>query len=466
MQEPEHGAISADGRTFTCWLPLDSGFLAGDLVVVRPVNGPAMLGQLLVSQVHGSTASCDGRLLATIGPDGLSGVVPRPFGTGAVEHAGLDVLAEFNRMSGADLAVGTRRTDGVEAPALLRTGGFNRHTFLCGQSGSGKTYALGVVLERLLARTELRMIIVDPNADFVRLDDVRPDAAGQEAERLRAADVRVLRSGLDDDPAAGEPLTVAFGSLSAAAKAATLQVDPLRDRDEFNALLQVMSGTPGSADMSAYLEETFASDLPVRRALAQRIENLGLVDLSVWSRGRETVLDAVDAKPRALVLDVAGFSDSRERSIAALALLDHLWTERTKRDPVLLVLDEAHNLCTSEPEDALQAAVTARLVQIAAEGRKYGIWLLLSTQRPSKIHPNVLSQCDNLLLMRMNSPGDLAELATVFGSVPPAMLSVSATFRQGEILLAGGFVPTPTFARVGERLTFQGGSDVDVPRDS
>ncbi|MET8776363.1 hypothetical protein AB0H49_16015 [Nocardia sp. NPDC050713] len=34
---------------------------------------------------------------------------------------------------------------------------------------------------------------------------------------------------------------------------------------------------------------------------------------------------------------------------------------------------------------------------IAAEGRKYGLWLLLSTQRPSKVHPGILSQCDNLL---------------------------------------------------------------------
>ena len=50
-------------------------------------------------------------------------------------------------------------------------------------------------------------------------------------------------------------------------------------------------------------------------------------------------------------------------------------------------------------------------MQIAAEGRKYGLWLLLSTQRPSKVHINALSQCDNLALMRMSSPKDLAELA-------------------------------------------------------
>jgi uncharacterized protein len=47
--------------------------------------------------------------------------------------------------------------------------GFDRHTFLCGQSGSGKTYSLGVILERLLIETDLRMVVLDPNSDFVRL---------------------------------------------------------------------------------------------------------------------------------------------------------------------------------------------------------------------------------------------------------------------------------------------------------
>jgi len=45
----------------------------------------------------------------------------------------------------------------------------DRHTLLRGQSGSGKTYSLGVILERLLIETDLRLVILDPNSDFVRL---------------------------------------------------------------------------------------------------------------------------------------------------------------------------------------------------------------------------------------------------------------------------------------------------------
>ena len=50
-------------------------------------------------------------------------------------------------------------------------------------------------------------------------------------------------------------------------------------------------------------------------------------------------------------------------------------------------------------------------MRIAAEGRKFGLYLLVSTQRPQKVHPNVVSQCDNLVLMRLNSAADLAYAA-------------------------------------------------------
>ena len=76
-----------------------------------------------------------------------------------------------------------------------------------------------------------------------------------------------------------------------------------------------------------------------------------------------------------------------------------------------VVIDEAHNFCPPSPHSSIEAQLTEQLIQIAAEGRKFGLWLFLSSQRPTKIHPNVLSQCDNLGLMRMNAPRDLAELA-------------------------------------------------------
>jgi len=194
-----------------------------------------------------------------------------------------------------------------------------------------------------------------------------------------------------------------------------------------------------------------------------RIENLGLHEWEVWARADRAVTEVVDERPDATVLDLGGFSTAAQQLVVALALLDDLWARREERRPILLVIDEAHNLASPRQDSPIAIAVRERLIQIAAEGRKFGLWLLLSTQRPSKVHPGIISQCDNLALMKMTSPVDLAELGTYFGYAPSALLDRSPWFRQGEALFAGGFVPAPALVKVNTRLTPEGGSDVGVP---
>jgi DNA helicase HerA-like ATPase len=124
------------------------------------------------------------------------------------------------------------------------------------------------------------------------------------------------------------------------------------------------------------------------------------------------------------------------------------------------VIDEAHNVCPPDASTRLEQAVTDLALWIAGEGRKYGIYLLLSTQRPQKIHRNVLSQCDNLLLMRVNSASDLDELATVFSHVPAALIAEARAHRMGEMLAAGPIAPTPLRLQMGVRWTKEGGADL------
>ena len=139
-----------------------------------------------------------------------------------------------------------------------------------------------------------------------------------------------------------------------------------------------------------------------------------------------------------------------------------LWRRRQERDPVLIVIDEAHNVCPAEPQNPLSAVATEHAIRIAAEGRKFGLYLLLSTQRPQKIPENVLSQADNLVLMRLNSLADAAFAQAVFSFVPPSLIERSATFRQGEALIAGKISPQPALLRFGARISQEGGADVPV----
>jgi DNA helicase HerA-like ATPase len=348
-------------------------------------------------------------------------------------------------------------------PCALDAGGFDRHTFLCGQSGSGKTYSLGVVLEQLLVETGLRIVVLDPNSDFVRLATVRANVEPAAAERYReAARGIAVHSGR----ARGERrLRLRLAELSPAAQAALLRLDPIADRDEHAELVALLDeGTPPS------VEALLVSQRPEARRLALRARNLGVERFSLWAGSQPgSLLDVLDgAQARCVVVDLGSLATREEQALASEAVLGRLWERREEREPVLIVIDEAHNVCPARPEDPLNALATDHAVRIAAEGRKFGLYLVISTQRPQKVHENVISQCDNLVLMRLNSAADAAFAQAVFSFVPPSLIGRAATFGLGEALIAGKISPHPALIRFGARLAEEGGSDVPatwaVPR--
>ena len=166
---------------------------------------------------------------------------------------------------------------------------------------------------------------------------------------------------------------------------------------------------------------------------------------------------------RCVVVDLGSLATMHEQRLVADAVLAALWSRRFSREPVLVVIDEAHNICASDPVDALSRISTERTVQIAAEGRKYGRYLLASTQRPGKVHENVVSQCDNLLLMRMNAASDLRELERLFSFVPAGLMAGATTFGMGQALVSGRvFPPGAGYVQMGARVSREGGADIPL----
>ncbi|GAA4369885.1 ATP-binding protein [Agromyces bauzanensis] len=448
-------ARSDDGRSFSVANASGSHVVAGSLVIAAG-DGVRQLA-LVEARSESEPPTLRGRLLGELVEGRLDARSSLAFERARIEPADLDTLDVLHRTTGALLEVGTALTQ-PGGPARLLPHRFNRHTFWCGQSGSGKTYALGVVLEQVLAHTALPIVIFDPNSDFVRLGELNPDAIGPTAEALAQRDVRVLRPNVEG----AEPLRARFMTMPIASKAAVLQLDPVADRDEFNSLIHLRDLLK-STEIAGITPALHESGDPAHHRLALRLENLGVLDWEVWAGARTTATEVIDERPDATVLDLGGFSSPEQHLVVALSVLDELWERREERRPVLLVIDEAHNLASPTLDSALAVAVRERLIQIAAEGRKFGLWLLLSTQRPSKVHPGIISQCDNLALMKMSSPIDLAELGTYFGYAPAELIARSPWFRQGEALFAGSFAPAPTLVKMQARLTPEGGSDVGVP---
>jgi uncharacterized protein len=453
-------ATSVDGRLFTFQASLHGlAFQVGGYLAIDTPAGPR-LGQVLALEakevdvgempLEHDAARTRMLLHAAAGSGEVVEGDPVPFHEAPVRPAtAAEVAAWLERTAPprARLPVGTLAlVPGV--PYSLDAGGFGRHTFLCGQSGSGKTYSLGMLLEQILLETGLRMVVLDPNSDYVRMGQVRPGADPQVAERYAAA-----AAGLAVHRAGGE-LRLRLGQLEPAAQAALLGLDPIADREEhaeFDAL--VAAERPS-------MESLLGSKNPAAVRLALRVRNLGVDRYRVWARERPgSTLDALDAG-RGLVVDLGSQATRAEQSLTAAAVLERLWRQRERREPVLIVIDEAHNVCPAVPEDRLTALATEHTVRIAAEGRKFGLYLLVSTQRPQKVHPNIVTQCDNLVLMRLNSDADAAYAEAVFSFVPAGLLARSKTFGLGEALVAGKLSPHAALVKFGGRVAEEGGADV------
>ena len=464
-------ASSLDGRRFELQVPLKGLDLPPGGYAMLEDDGGQRLGQVLSMRLEhvdaaelGWEAGDDGpavrsrlAIRAAYGEGVILSGDGRPFHDAAIRPATPEeVAAWLTEGAGgrARLPIGELRlAPGV--PFALDAGGFDRHTFFCGQSGSGKTYSLGVVLEQLLLETSLRIVILDPNSDFARLDQVRPDVEEETAQRWRAlADGIHIRSG------AGESrLCLRYRELSREAQAAMLRLDPVADREEHAELDAIIDDTGPES-----LEDLLGGARPQARALAQRIRNLGLDRWDVWARqnGDSAMAQLGADGVRCLVLDLGSLDSHEEQALVAGAVLGTLWERRAERQPVLIVIDEAHNVCPSDPPDALTAVATEYAVRIAAEGRKFGLYLLVCTQRPQKVQENIVSQCDNLVLMRMASEADLAYTGDLLSYAPRALLDGATSFKLGEALVAGKLASHPALLKFGRRVAEEGGGDIEA----
>lgn len=115
--------------------------------------------------------------------------------------------------------------------------------------------------------------------------------------------------------------------------------------------------------------------------------------------------------------------------------------------PLLLVYEEAHKYVPNSDLVKYRASKQS-IERIAKEGRKYGVSLLLASQRPSEISETIFAQCNNFLALRLTNPNDQNYvkklLPDTFGSLVDKMPSLKA----GECLLVGDSVVLPSIVQI------------------
>lgn len=115
--------------------------------------------------------------------------------------------------------------------------------------------------------------------------------------------------------------------------------------------------------------------------------------------------------------------------------------------PILLVYEEAHKYVPNSDLSKYRSSKMS-IERIAKEGRKYGVTLLLASQRPSEISETIFSQCNNFIAMRLTNPVDQGYVKKLLPDSLGSLIDKMTSFRQGEALLVGESIILPSIVQI------------------
>ena len=340
------------------------------------------------------------------------------------------------------------------------------HTLIVGQSRSGKTTAARRLIEEILLWTDARVIILDPNADFRLLKEIDPELKLDISENAEFAS-QWSKVGEQVEVAApgGTAWGIKWSQLSLQEMAAYLQLSPSGAFEEYRHLDRHLKyekqmqrrlkppsqdaslGTIYEFKASGYFDLAVGEDLERYRL---RLDELSEQD--VWWKGGTTKdLDSLfDENYKAIVVDLSK-DDEQVRMITAARMLEALWRQaddRRKRflqsdtekwNGTVVVIDEAHLFAPPKPEDPQKQLLGERIQRFADQGKKLNLYLMLITQQPGKLHPDVLAEFNNRIILRVNERRSLSALEETYGGFR-GRYNGALTFLQGEALCEGALL--------------------------
>lgn len=137
--------------------------------------------------------------------------------------------------------------------------------------------------------------------------------------------------------------------------------------------------------------------------------------------------------------------------LAQIIFSTSVWTKPDKRHPIAIMCDEAHLYIPERMQaDSSDSVAVEIFERIAKEGRKYGIGLVVITQRPSEVNRTVLSQCSNVIAMRLNNGDDQSVIKRLLPDSLGSFGDLLPVLDVGEALVVGDASLLPTRIRIAE----------------
>jgi Predicted ATPase len=136
--------------------------------------------------------------------------------------------------------------------------------------------------------------------------------------------------------------------------------------------------------------------------------------------------------------------------VARLVFSVQQWTEKGQRHPIALLCDEAHLYIPENHETGVLDAGLQSFERIAKEGRKYGVGLIVISQRPAEVNRTVLSQCNNFVAMRLTNAEDQAVIRRLLPDTLGGFADLLPVLDIGEALVVGDAAILPSRIRIDE----------------
>ena len=367
---------------------------------------------------------------------------------------------------------------------------FQRHAAILGSTGSGKSYAVALILERAAQLKYPNILVFDMHGEYAPLADV---SKGGFATRLRIAGPGDLVAPADD------ALFLPYWLLNR-----DEMLSMILDRSDQNAPNQASRFTShvralkektlkseGKNDVA----KTFTVDSPIPYAIKDLLDILNTDNTTKgvgktgpvkgeWEDKLTRFISRMEAKledrrygfmftPPAAAntydwlaaqiakllgsnggkgIKIIDFSEVPSDvlpvvtgTLARLLYDVQFWMAAEKRTPVTLLCDEAHlYLPVRDDADAVQRQALGAFERIAKEGRKYGFSLLVVSQRPSDVSRTILSQCNNFLSLRLTNDADQGVIKRLMPDSLAGLTSVLPLLDTGEALMLGDAVLLPS----------------------
>ncbi|MBP1908624.1 ATP-binding protein [Methanolobus bombayensis] len=339
-----------------------------------------------------------------------------------------------------------------------------KHCSILAKTGSGKSYTASVLLEELLDQN-IPMLIIDPHSEYSSLK-VEGEGSPEDFKRFG-----VKPKGY------GNNITV----YTPASKAINPDADELFRLNGMNLTVRDLTSVfPDNfstthtgilyeaiqklrAEMETYTIDDIIFEVGNDKSKAKWIVINALEqirDTNILSPN-PTSISELFQKGKAAVIDFKGVAPELQSMIVA-SLCSGLFEARKLNQipPGMLVVEEAHNYA---PEKGFSKTTSTDILRtIASEGRKFGLGMMVVSQRPARVDKNVLSQCGTQVIMKVTNPNDLKAISKGLEGVTSYVEEELMRLPPGVAMLVSNEIERPVLVDIRIRKSKHGGESVNV----